>query len=213
MFRIIIIVLLLLSLSAVGEAFVLRVMLEQGGGGRIIRSSSSSSRSSCQKSKSSLLQGCLLHMAPKYDGTQWVPTSPEEEPAAGYPAYKTLLLHGPKPFLTRIFQPDDYEQAVLKFMASDDTYNNNGNSSSNNNNNNSSSSNRRIEAQGNMDAYLRNPNDWAFNRREAEKRGVKYDYWTLRKGDLVKTLVWSGIVVWFFSSTAIQLTNEYLHTF
>ena len=76
-----------------------------------------------------------MFMAPKYDGTKWISTLPEDGPDAGYPPTKTLLLHGPKPYLTRIFQPDDYEQAVLKFMASDKV--------------------NRIEAQGNMDAYLR----------------------------------------------------------
>lgn len=76
------------------------------------------------------------HMVPKYDGSKWIATVPNEDgPQAGYPPTKTLLLHGPRPYLTRLFQPDDYEQAVLKFMASDKV--------------------SRVEAQGNMDAYLR----------------------------------------------------------
>jgi hypothetical protein len=75
-----------------------------------------------------------VFMAPKWDGEKWVPTSPEEGPEAGYGPGKTLLLQGPKPFLTRIFQPQDYEQAVLKFMAGDKC--------------------SRDEAQGNMDLYL-----------------------------------------------------------
>lgn len=44
----------------------------------------------------------------KFDGDQWVAES-EEESTNAYPAINTLLRHGPKPFLTRIFQPDDYE--------------------------------------------------------------------------------------------------------
>jgi hypothetical protein len=78
-----------------------------------------------------------LSMAPKYDkSTQlWAPTKPEEGPEAGYAPSKTLLLHGPKPYFQRIFTPDDYEQAVLKFMAGDKC--------------------SRDVAQGNMDAYLR----------------------------------------------------------
>jgi len=75
-----------------------------------------------------------LQMAPKWDGEKWQPSGPEEEPGAGYGIGKTLLLHGPKPFFNRVFQPDDYEQAVLKFMAQDKC--------------------GRIEAQGNMDFYL-----------------------------------------------------------
>ena len=57
-----------------------------------------------------------LSMAPKYDKktARWVPTSSSEEAGSGYGVGKTLLLRGPKPFLHRIVQPDDYEQAVLK---------------------------------------------------------------------------------------------------
>lgn len=57
-----------------------------------------------------------LHMAPRYDkkNARWMPTSSAEGPEAGYGIGKTLLLRGPKPFLHRLFQPDDYEQAVLK---------------------------------------------------------------------------------------------------
>jgi hypothetical protein len=78
-----------------------------------------------------------LSMAPKYDKKteKWSPSKPEEGPEAGYGPNKTLLLHGPKPYFQRIFTPDDYEQAVLKFMSSDKC--------------------SRDVAQGNMDAYLR----------------------------------------------------------
>jgi hypothetical protein len=78
-----------------------------------------------------------LSMAPKYDKkTQmWTPSKPEEGPESGYPPINTLLLHGPKPFLQRVFTPDDYEQAVLKYMSGDKC--------------------SRDIAQGNMDAYLR----------------------------------------------------------
>jgi hypothetical protein len=62
-----------------------------------------------------------LEMAPRFDKKtqKWYPTKPEEGPEAGYPITRTLLLHGPKPFLQRVFNKDDYEQAVLKFMAGD----------------------------------------------------------------------------------------------
>ena len=57
-----------------------------------------------------------LFMAPKYDkkAARWVPTASSDEAGSGYGIGKTLLLRGPKPFLHRLFQPDDYEQAVLK---------------------------------------------------------------------------------------------------
>jgi hypothetical protein len=78
-----------------------------------------------------------LSMAPKYDKkTQmWTPSKTEEGPESGYPPINTLLLHGPKPFFQRVFTPNDYEQAVLKFMSGDKC--------------------SRDIAQGNMDAYLR----------------------------------------------------------
>ena len=77
-----------------------------------------------------------VDMAPRFDKkTQlWYPTSPEEGPEAGYPVINTLLLHGPKAFFVRVGQPDNYEQAVLKFMAQDSV--------------------DRQEAMGNMDAYF-----------------------------------------------------------
>ena len=51
-----------------------------------------------------------VQKVPKWDGEKWVPTSPDQEPSAGYGIGKTLLLHGPQPFFNRVFQPDDYEQ-------------------------------------------------------------------------------------------------------
>ena len=117
----------------------------------------------------------LLHMAPQFDGEKWVATSDAELPTAGYGMGKTLLLQGPKPFLTRLLQPDDYEQAVLKFMATDQC--------------------DRSTAQGNMDAYLRNPQDWMYNRMEEEKRGIKIDYTRISPKEILLVLVWSSIVV------------------
>ncbi len=92
-----------------------------------------------------------LSMAPKYDKTtqKWSVSKAEEGPEAGYPPSRTLLLHGPKPYFQRIFTPDDYEQAVLKFMSGDKC--------------------SRDEAQGNMDAYLRSK----FARRCNGTRGVE----------------------------------------
>jgi hypothetical protein len=126
-------------------------------------------------------------MVPKFNGNAWEPTKPEEGPSAGYGVTKTLLLHGPLPFYNRVFKADDYEQAVLKFMAGEKC--------------------DRIEAQGNMDFYLANPNDWAFNRFEMEKRGIKYDYTTLQPKALGLTLVWSSIVVFFLSNTVYAFST------
>jgi hypothetical protein len=116
-----------------------------------------------------------LPMAPRFQDGQWVPTSDEEGPSAGYDTVGTLLRHGPKPFFHRIFQADEYEQAVLKFMAGENC--------------------DRNTAQGNMDAYLRNPQDWMFNRMEEQKRGTKFDYVTLEPSKIVLTSIWSVIVI------------------
>lgn len=114
-----------------------------------------------------------LAMAPRFDKTEnmWIATGPEEEPSAGYDVWGSLLRQGPSPFLTRVFKPNDYEQAVLKFMAGDKC--------------------DRLEAQGNMDAYLRNPSDWQYNR----VKGYDVDYVTLRVKTIVLTLVWSTLVL------------------
>ena len=80
---------------------------------------------------------------PKFDkaANKWMTTSPEQGPEYGYDLMGTLLRQGPGPAFQRVFKNDDYEQAILKFMAGDKV--------------------DRITAQAEMDAYLRNPNDWA----------------------------------------------------
>lgn len=83
-------------------------------------------------------QSSPLPMAPKYNSetSRWTPGSPDEEVSAGYPPFGSLLRQGPSPFIQRILNPDDYDQGVLKMMASEGM--------------------SRNEAQGNMDAYIRN---------------------------------------------------------
>lgn len=118
-----------------------------------------------------------LAMAPRYDKTtnKWVPTSDAEMPSAGYPPIGSLLRQGPAPYFQRLFKTDEYEQAVLKFMAGDEC--------------------SRNEAQGNMDAYLRNPSDWQYMRMESTRRGIKVDYAKLDKQAIVLTTVWSAVVL------------------
>eukprot|EP00527_Entomoneis_sp_CCMP2396_P006577 CAMPEP_0198144236 /NCGR_PEP_ID=MMETSP1443-20131203/14322_1 /TAXON_ID=186043 /ORGANISM="Entomoneis sp., Strain CCMP2396" /LENGTH=139 /DNA_ID=CAMNT_0043807595 /DNA_START=129 /DNA_END=548 /DNA_ORIENTATION=- len=117
-------------------------------------------------------------MAPKFDKSQgkWLTTTPEDGPEAGYGPGKTLLIAGPKPFLTRVFSADDYEQAVLKFMASEKC--------------------SREVAQGNMDRYLENGQDWAYERMEAEKKGRAYPkYHVLETKGIILTCVWASFVL------------------
>lgn len=117
-----------------------------------------------------------IFMAPKFDKKtqRWSPGSPEEGPEAGYPVINTLLNHGPNPAFQRIFAADDYDQAVLKFMAGDKC--------------------SRDVAQGNMDRYLDNPNDWAYERMEAQKTGFYRDYVTLEVKQVILSLAWSVIL-------------------
>ena len=77
-------------------------------------------------------------MVPKYDPKteRWTASSPEEEASAGYPAWGSLLRQGPSPFFQRVFNADDYDQGVLKMMERFGM--------------------SRDEAQGNMDAHIRN---------------------------------------------------------
>ena len=128
-----------------------------------------------------------LHMAPQFKNGRFEPTTDAEGPEAGYGVGKTFLLQGPKPAFTRIFQPDDYEQAVLKFMAQDKC--------------------DRDTAQGNMDAYLRNPQDWAFNRMEQEKKGIVYNYTDISAKQIALVLVWSGIVSLFAGRAVYSLVT------
>mmetsp|Transcript_46305 Transcript_46305/g.112237 ORF Transcript_46305/g.112237 Transcript_46305/m.112237 type:complete len:179 (+) Transcript_46305:1-537(+) len=131
-----------------------------------------------------------LSMAPKYDPVtnRWTPTSPDEEASAGYPAWGSLLRQGPSPFFQRVFNADDYDQGVLKMMARDDM--------------------SRSEAQGNMDAYIRNPNDWALQKVEEQRGAPKIDYVNanMEVGDLILTAGWSSILLAFVSRTVYLYT-------
>jgi hypothetical protein len=129
-------------------------------------------------------------MVPKFDSKaqKWSPSSEEETSKAGYSKITTLLLHGPNPFFQRVFQEENYEQAVLKFMAGDQC--------------------DRNTAQGNMDAYLANPNDWAINRFEAQRNGgYQPDYVTLRTKDVVLTLTWSIVLFTYIGRAIFVLTH------
>jgi hypothetical protein len=139
------------------------------------------------KSSSLSSSSFVLRMVPKFVGNKWVPQTPEDGPEAGYDIVGTLVRQGPEPTLTRIFSPDDYEQAVLKFMATEKC--------------------DRNTAQGNMDAYLRNPPDWTYVRMEDQKRGFVRDYVTLKPLEVGKVIVWSTIVFALIGRTIYALTT------
>lgn len=130
-------------------------------------------------------------LAPTFDkeAAKWIPDSPQEEASAGYGPIGSLLRQGPQPYFQRLFKADDYDQAVLKFMAGEPGLS-------------------RDEAQASMDAYLRNPSDWAYDRMEEQKFGIKIDYLTLKTDKVVLTLVWSAIV-FFLGGRAVY--SLYFH--
>jgi hypothetical protein len=130
---------------------------------------------SCSPTK----QTSSLEMVPKFDPTEqkWIPASEEESDASSYPAYRSLLRHGPKAFFVRVTQPGMYDQAVLKFMAGEKV--------------------ERWEAQGNMDRFNENAQDWIFERLEAKRKNYKLDYVTLTPKQIALSSVWVVIVFWF----------------
>ena len=76
--------------------------------------------------------------------------SPLDDGEYPYDAVGAALRHGPAPFLTRVFNADEYEQGVMKYMLSAKV--------------------DRATAVGNTDAKLNNAADWAYQKME-EKRG------------------------------------------
>jgi len=94
----------------------------------------------------------------------------------GYDVLGTVLRAGPKPALVRLTQADKYERSVELYMAKEGC--------------------SRSEAQGNMDAYFTNANDWAYQKLQEEKGAPKYDYAraNMAPKQVILTLTWTAIV-------------------
>jgi hypothetical protein len=115
----------------------------------------------------------------------------ETDLKGGYGIIETVVRNGPLPFIQRIINPGDYEQAVLKYMATAKV--------------------GRKEAQGNMDASLENAADWAYQKAQEQNCAPKKDF---AKSPSEKQYVlagtWSAIVFWFFGSIiADALAGKY----
>ena len=114
------------------------------------------------------------YMAPRFDSSteKWIPASQDETvSSAGYGPFGTLLRQGPKPFLIRLSNTQNYEQGVYKLMAGEKW--------------------EVLEAMANFDAYLENPNDWAYQYFQEKKGAVaKKDY--VNGGMDVQSLVLKG---------------------
>ena len=142
---------------------------------------------SCSPTKQ---QTSSLEMVPKFnpDEQKWIPASEEESVAANYPAYRSLLRHGPKAFFVRVTRPGMYDQAVLKFMAGEKV--------------------ERWEAQGNMDRFNENAQDWIFERLEAKRKNYTPDYVTLSPKQIALSSVWVVIVFWFANECYDKFSSQ-----
>lgn len=99
---------------------------------------------------------------------RWSPAPDAEEP---YGIGRTLMGNGPVPFFTRLTSPDDYMQAVYKFQANEKC--------------------TIRYAQGNMDAYFENPQDWAYQRSVEDNGGYKKKYGEpIPQKQIILTVVW-----------------------
>eukprot|EP00977_Amphora_coffeiformis_P003299 scaffold609_cov170-Amphora_coffeaeformis.AAC.53 len=97
----------------------------------------------------------------------------------GYGILGSLTRQGPIPVFVRIFQADNYNLSVEKFMAQDKC--------------------SRTEAMANMDAYFNDPTGWQIQRKKFEKTGVRPDYVNAGQSQksLALTAVWGVISSWF----------------
>jgi len=111
------------------------------------------------------------------------------EPPAGYDEMETygpvgsLLRQGPGPFITRLTQSDQYEQAVLKYMASE-------------------AGMSRVEAQANMDAFFNNAADWSYQKMEEKRGAPKVDYNKIKTKDVALALIWAVFITPFLVRSA-----------
>mmetsp|Transcript_1959 Transcript_1959/g.4226 ORF Transcript_1959/g.4226 Transcript_1959/m.4226 type:complete len:185 (-) Transcript_1959:1479-2033(-) len=115
---------------------------------------------------------------------KWFTDVPEEMEGSSYGPTGSLLRAGPKPFLARVFNGDTYDQAVLKYMAQDGC--------------------DRKEAQGNMDAFLDNPQDWAYQKTCEQNGSYKKDYANANMStkQVALSTVWGVGVVYFLGNLA-----------
>ena len=102
----------------------------------------------------------------------WVPSAETED--APYGPLGSLLRGGPNPALIRVLQPDQYDQAVYKYMAQTRC--------------------SRAEAMGNMDSYFNNAADWAYQKSEEARGGRQVDYTELKPKQAILVLTWAFFV-------------------
>ena len=116
---------------------------------------------------------------------RWI--SNDSDADGAYGPLDSLLRFGPKPFLKRLTDADNVEQAVLKYQAQEQC--------------------SRLEAECNMDAFNENVQDWIQQKTE-EQRGISAprDYTYLDTQRIVLSVTW-GILI---TSLLVWATNDVL---
>ena len=139
-------------------------------------------------------------LAPQFDPSteKWEPSS-DADLEGSYSAVGTLVRAGPKPFLVRLVNPGEYDQAVYKYMANENV--------------------GRKEAMGNMDAYFENAQDWAYQKNVERNGGYKKDYTSdpspKQLSEFMKCSKWCDIicVAWISYRWAAWLRRAFLNTY
>lgn len=132
----------------------------------------------------------LTAKKPKYDKmTEKWEKAADDDGNYPYDAIGSLLRHGPTPFITRLTNPSEYEQGILKYMANAGV--------------------SRAEATGNMDAKLNNAMDWMYQK-TAEKNGSpKVDYTQLKAKDAILVLVWAFGITPLAISVVLDTVSQF----
>ena len=141
---------------------------------KIVAKRTPSSGSSKQQSKIKPYDTTYKSKPPTFNKSLsvWEPSS-QTEPSP-YGPFGSFLRGGPSPFIIRVLNPTDYDQAVYKYM--------------------SSTGCSRLEAQGNMDAYFNNAADWAYQKSEESRGRPVVDYTELRPQQALLVVSWALFV-------------------
>lgn len=115
----------------------------------------------------------------------WEPSIETED--SPYGPWGSFLRGGPSPFLVRVLQPNEYDQAVFKYMAQTKC--------------------SRAEAQGNMDAFFNNAADWAYQKSEEARGRPKVDYTELKPKQAVLVITWALFVTPFLGRCAYLIAT------
>ena len=119
--------------------------------------------------------------------------SPLDDGEYPYDAVGAALRHGPSPFFTRVFNADEYEQGVMKYMLSAQC--------------------SRAEAVGNTDAKLNNAADWAYQKMEEKKKGKpKVDYTRLDPKQAALTAVWALGITPLAINAIYSTVDQFIHS-